>query len=220
MLKSLLVGVSPTINGGETGEQSGVILRREQVMKVLLDGKAGVIEESGETLGALLVRFLVLIPTFRGPGHHLPIGSLGVVTGKARLGDSTLPGWLEGGIDPLLRQNEEAALPVAPPPQAISSASSTVLKALGSGGATPVVLTPTGNSTPREANETRRDLDKFYASDNDKKDYESSSEEESEENWEEDNDVHDSEETRDDAVDYESSEEDGQGETDGSSAKI
>lgn len=110
---------------------------------------------------------------------------------------------------------------MAPPPLAISSASSTAPKASGSAGVTPVVLTPTGNSTPaREAKETWRDLDKFYASDNEKKYSESGSEDESEENWEEDNDAHDSEETQDDAVDYESSEEDGHEGTDGSSTRI
>ena len=120
----------------------------------------------------------------------------------------------------MLRQNEEDALPVAPPLQAISSASSTVPKTLGSAGVTPIVLTPTGSSTPvREAKETWRDLDKFYASDSDKKKSESSSGEESEENLEEDNGVYDSEETQDDSADYESSE-DGQEGTDGSSAKI
>lgn len=113
----------------------------------------------------------------------------------------------------MLRQNEEDTLPLVPPPQAISSASSAAAKTLGSTGVTPVVLTPTGSSTP--VREAWRDLDKFYASDNDKKDSEGSSEEESE-NWEE-NDAHDSEETQDDAADYESSEEDEQEE---SSAKI
>lgn len=66
MLNSLLVGVSPTINGGGTEEQGGVVLRREQVMKVLFDGKAGIVEESDETLGALLFRGLDMIPTFCG----------------------------------------------------------------------------------------------------------------------------------------------------------
>lgn len=156
------------------------------------------------------------------PGHHyLPIGSLGIVTGRATLGDSTLPEWLERGIDPLLRQNEEDALPLAPPPQAISSASSTASRALGSAGVTPIVLTPTGGSTPvRDAKEAWRDLDKFYASDNDKKDSESSSEDESEGDLEEDNGAHDSEESQDGTGDYESSEEDEQEETDGNYAKV
>ncbi|KAF8556169.1 hypothetical protein OG21DRAFT_1495700 [Imleria badia] len=205
MLNSLLIGVSPTINGGEKEEQGGVILRREQVIKVLFDGKASIIEESEETFGH----------------HSIPIGTLGIVTGKAALGDSILPEWLEGGIDPLLRQNEEDALSVAPPPQAISSAGSTAPRALGSAGVTPIVLTPTGSSTPvREAKETWRDLDKFYASDDDKKGSESSLEEESEEDWEEDNDAHESEGSRDNTADDESSEEDEQEGADGSSAKI
>jgi len=54
MLNSLLVGVSPAINGGGTGEQGSVILRREQVIKVLFDGKAGIVEESEESFGASL----------------------------------------------------------------------------------------------------------------------------------------------------------------------
>lgn len=90
---------------------------------------------------------------------------------------------------------------------------------MGSAGVTPIVLTPTGGSTPvREGKEAWRDLDKFYASDSDKKESEGGSEEESE-NWE-DNDVHDSEESQDEAVDYESSEEDEQEGTDGSSTKL
>lgn len=122
----------------------------------------------------------------------------------------------------MLRQNEEDAFPVAPPLQAISSASSTAPRALGSAGVTPVVLTPTGSSTPvREAKETWRDLDKFYASDSDKKGSESSPEEESEENDEEDNDIHDSEDSQAETADDESSsEEDEQEGTDGSSVKI
>ncbi|KAG6374293.1 adaptin N terminal region-domain-containing protein [Boletus reticuloceps] len=207
MLNSLLVGISPTMNGREMEEQSSVILRREQVIKVLFDGKAGIIEESEETFGL----------------HHIPIGSLSIVTGKATLGDSVLPEWLEGGIDPLLRQSEEDVFPVALPPQAISSASSTAAKTLGSAGVTPIVLTPTGSSTPvREAKESHRDLDKFYASGSDKKssDSESSSEEVSEDNLEEEDNAHDSEESQDDTADDESSEEQEQEVTGGSSTKV
>ncbi|KAG6370469.1 adaptin N terminal region-domain-containing protein [Boletus reticuloceps] len=207
MLNSLLAGISPTMNGREMEEQSSVILRREQVIKVLFDGKAGIIEESEETFGL----------------HHIPIGSLSIVTGKATLGDSILPEWLEGGIDPLLRQSEEDVHPVALPPQAISSASSTAAKTLGSAGVTPIVLTPTGSSTPvREAKESHRDLEKFYASGSDKKssDSESSSEEVSEDNLEEEDNAHDSEESQDDTADDESSEEQEQEVTDGSSTKV
>jgi hypothetical protein len=66
MLNSLLVGISPTINGGGTEEQGGVILRREQVIKVLFDGKAGIIEESEETFGTSLLENFDMTPTFRG----------------------------------------------------------------------------------------------------------------------------------------------------------
>ncbi|KAF8121830.1 adaptin N terminal region-domain-containing protein [Boletus edulis] len=207
MLNALLVGISPTMNGREMEEQSSVILRREQVIKVLFDGKAGIIEENEETFGL----------------HHIPIGSLSLVTGKATLGDSVLPEWLEGGIDPLLRQSEEDVLPVALPPQAISSASSTAAKTLGSAGVTPIVLTPTGSSTPvREAKESHRDLEKFYASGSDKKcsDSESSPEEESEDNLEEGDSAHDSEESQDDTADDESSEEQEHEVTDGSSTRV
>ncbi|KAF9223557.1 hypothetical protein BS17DRAFT_782090 [Gyrodon lividus] len=160
MLTSLLAGVSPTINGREAEEQGSVVLRREQVTKVLFDGKAGIIDE--EAMGH----------------HHLSIGSLSLVTGKAMHGNGILPEWLEAGIDPALRQSEEDVTQFALPPQTISSASSTVQRALGSAGITPVVLTPTGSSTPsRDAKESWRDLDKFYASDNDTKESESSSEE-------------------------------------------
>ena len=218
MLNSLLVGVSPTIDGREKEEQAGVILRREQVIKVLFDGKAGIIEESEETFGASFSRGFDMTPNISRAGHrHIPIGTLCIVTGKATLGDSILPEWLEGGIDPMLRQNEEDALPAAP--QAISSASSTA-RTLGSAVVTPVVLTPTGSSTPvRDAKEHWRNLEKFYATDNDKKDSESSFEEESEENSEEDNGAHNSEESQDDSLDEESSEEDEQQKSDGKSTK-
>jgi AP-3 complex subunit beta len=93
-------------------------------------------------------------------------------------GDSILPEWLEAGIDPALRQNDEDVAPLALPSQAISSAGSSLQRALGSVGATSVVLTPTGNSTPsHDTKESWRDLDKFYASDSDKRQSESSSEE-------------------------------------------
>lgn len=66
MLNSLLVGVSQTINGRGTEEQGGVVLRREQVAKVLFDGKAGIVEESEENLGALLFKGFDNVPTICG----------------------------------------------------------------------------------------------------------------------------------------------------------
>lgn len=66
MLNSLLVGVSPTINGREIDEQGSVILRREQVIKVLFDGKASIIEDSEEAFGASLFDDPDVNSTFRG----------------------------------------------------------------------------------------------------------------------------------------------------------
>lgn len=47
MLVSLLAGLAPTLNDNsneQTEERGGVILRREQVKRVLFEGKAGLIE--------------------------------------------------------------------------------------------------------------------------------------------------------------------------------
>lgn len=47
MLVNLLAGLAPDINGeadDRTGGRSGVILRREQVKRVLFEGKAGIVE--------------------------------------------------------------------------------------------------------------------------------------------------------------------------------
>lgn len=86
MLNSLLVGVSPTINGGGTEEQNGVILRREQVIKVLFDGKAGIIEESEETFGASLMEDLDMTPTFRGQASATyRLAPLALSQGRLRL---------------------------------------------------------------------------------------------------------------------------------------
>ncbi|KAF9234612.1 adaptin N terminal region-domain-containing protein [Melanogaster broomeanus] len=179
MLTSLLAGMSLTINGRETEEQGGVILRREQVMKVMFDGKAGIVDEE-----AII-------------HDRLSIGSLNLVIGKDMHGDSILPEWLEAGIDPALRQNEEDVAPSAPPPQAISS---TVQQAQVSAGGTPVILTPSSSSTPsRDAKGSWRDLDKFYASDSDNKESESSSEEQESEDEGEDSGADESEDNEDDA---------------------
>ncbi|KAH7884593.1 adaptin N terminal region-domain-containing protein [Phlebopus sp. FC_14] len=163
MLTSLLAGVSPSINGLEAEEQRGVVLRREQVMKILFEGKAG-INDGG---------------TYTGEQAKKLIGSLSLVTSRDMHMDTVLPEWLEAGIDPALRDGEDTG-PLLPPPQAISSTQ----RALGSANVTPIVLTPTSSSAPsRDIKESWRDLDKFYASDSDKNDKNgtaSSSEEQSE----------------------------------------
>ena len=85
MLNSLLVGVSPTINGGGTEEQSGVILRREQVIKVLFDGKAGIVEESEEPFGASLLGDLDMTPTFRDQAIAYRLAPFVLSQGRLRL---------------------------------------------------------------------------------------------------------------------------------------
>ena len=85
MLNSLLVGVSPTINGGGTEEQSGVILRREQVIKVLFDGKAGIVEESEEPFGASLWGDLDMTPTFRDQAIAYRLAPFVLSQGRLRL---------------------------------------------------------------------------------------------------------------------------------------
>jgi len=51
MLVSLLAGLAPTLDeDGEEGERGGVVLRREQVRRVLFEGKAGIVEDSGSML--------------------------------------------------------------------------------------------------------------------------------------------------------------------------
>lgn len=98
MLNSLLVGVSPAINSGEPEEHGGVILRREQVVKVLFDGKAGIVEESEEILGALLVGGLDMILTFRGQATiTYRLAPLALSQGKLHLAiASSQNGWKEG----------------------------------------------------------------------------------------------------------------------------
>ena len=62
MLVNLLAGLAPTINGeSEDGAdgRSGVILRREQVKRVLFEGKAGIVEVNAYT-GMLLGLILLL----------------------------------------------------------------------------------------------------------------------------------------------------------------
>jgi AP-3 complex subunit beta len=92
-----------------------------------------------------------------------------------------LPEWLEQGIDPSLRDSDDdAPQPVSSMSvvQAISSQGIPSQYAVASASVTPIVLTPTGGSTPKDTKDWR-DLDKFYAS-------ESESEEEAEEVEDED----------------------------------
>ena len=85
MLNSLLVGVSPTMNGGEKEEQGGVILRREQVIKVLFDGKAGIIEESEEIFGASLLEGFDMTLMFCGQATTYQSAPLVLLQARLRL---------------------------------------------------------------------------------------------------------------------------------------
>jgi len=51
MITSLLSGVLPSLFPGSQEERGGVVLRREQVLLVLFEGKAGVIVEQGGHFG-------------------------------------------------------------------------------------------------------------------------------------------------------------------------
>lgn len=180
MLRTLLVGavtgimsssdedgVGENWNKEEQAGRPGVVLRREQVTRVLFEGKTGTIEEE-------------LVADAR------PLGTLSLVMESESLhlhdddDDETvidLPEWLEQGIDPALRDSDDDAPQVASSVQAISSQATSSQRVPTPAGSTPVVLTPIGGSTPKDTKDWR-DLNKFYAS-------ESESEDESEEEEEE-----------------------------------
>ncbi|KAI6024917.1 adaptin N terminal region-domain-containing protein [Pisolithus microcarpus] len=156
MLTSLLSSVLPSIDGAqpETSIGEGVVLRREQVKKVLFEGKAGTADNTALS------------------GHDYLIGTLSLVIGKDMHSDTFLPEWLEAGIDPALRDNKDTSTP--PAPRSISSLSAS--RPAGTTGTTPVVLTPSDSTPTHNAREAWRDLDRFYASDNEQSESESTDE--------------------------------------------
>jgi len=212
MLASLLVGaVAGVVSGdGEEGtgdrwsneEQGGrlggVVLRREQVMRVLFEGKTGTIEEEAVA-------------------DTRPLGTLSLVMER----DSPylhehddedtsvdLPEWLEQGIDPALRDSDDdapQALSSTPVVQAISSQGIPSQHAVSSASVTPIVLTPTGGSTPKDTKDWR-DLDKFYASESEPEEGEEEEEEEEEDEEEESEESEASENDEDSGDDDENSE--------------
>jgi AP-3 complex subunit beta len=177
MLRALLVGVvAGVVNSNDkedVGEnwnkeeqvgRLGVVLRREQVIRVLFEGKTGTIEEEPVA-------------------NARPLGTLSLVMENESLhlrdddDNETvidLPEWLEQGIDPALRDSDDDAPQVALSSMApaISSQGVSFHRVPAPAGLTPDVLTPTGESTPKDTKDWR-DLNKFYAS-------ESESEEEEE----------------------------------------
>ncbi|TDL25466.1 hypothetical protein BD410DRAFT_743013 [Rickenella mellea] len=159
MLGSLLTGIFPTaVNGSSersgdaigTEGVGGVVLRREQVMLVLFEGKQGVVE------------------TESWSDEHNLLGSLETVLGRSMGLDSArrLPDWLEEGTEPSLRDNEDDEINVSPfTPAAVRS-----MTAPGHfSNMTPVVLTPrTASPLGPAANQPGKggweDLDAFYGS--------------------------------------------------------
>ncbi|KAI5985981.1 adaptin N terminal region-domain-containing protein, partial [Pisolithus albus] len=195
MLTSLLSCVLPSIDGPqpETSIGGGVVLRREQIKKVLFEGKAGTADNT-----ALSGTYRNILTCNRPPkptlvGHDYPIGTLSLVIGKDMHSDSFLPEWLEAGIDPALRDNKDTSTP--PAPRSISSLPAS--RPAGTTGTTPVVLTPTDSTPTHSAREAWRDLDRFYASDNEQSESESTSDEHGHEGGKENEDS-DSDEDDDD----------------------
>jgi AP-3 complex subunit beta len=133
------------------------------------------------------------------------LGTLSLVTGRPMQMDTVLPDWLENGVESSLRDTEEEAAPAPLAPQPIAGAQ------LNKGVVMPVVLTPSGGSSPvgsqgrvgasgSGAKGPWMDLDKFYA--------ESEEEEEEEGDGEDDDDDEESGEEDEDVEEHSTSEED------------
>lgn len=54
MLSSLLAGISPSLLTETQEDRGGVVLRREQVRLVLMEGKSGVVEDASKYAGRWL----------------------------------------------------------------------------------------------------------------------------------------------------------------------
>lgn len=199
MLRALLVGavagvmnsndeegVGGNWNKEEQAGKPGVVLRREQVTRVLFEGKTGTIEEEPVADARPLGTLSLVIESEDLHPHDDDNGETVI----------NLPEWLEQGIDPALRDSDDDSPQVALSSiaQAISFQGVSSQRVPTPAGSTPVVLTPAGGSTPKDAKDWR-DLNKFYAS-------ESESEEEEGEGVEDrsgnDEDSDDDEETSED----------------------
>ncbi|KAF9565363.1 hypothetical protein CPC08DRAFT_784525 [Agrocybe pediades] len=202
MVVGLLDGVSGGINGMNGvesweeqeqrqghAERAGVVLRREQVRLVLFEGKVGV----GDVGKGYLDDEKVLL------------GTMGRVTARHMRTDDVLPDWLERGVESSLRDSEydKAPTAAAAAPTAISSNNSKGIggSGLGSGRGspavhTPVVLTP-GTLTPTKNGEKDKfkDLDAFYAEEEEEEEVGEEESEEEEEEEEESGDEGEGEET-------------------------
>ncbi|KIK10203.1 hypothetical protein K443DRAFT_126976 [Laccaria amethystina LaAM-08-1] len=181
MVTSLLVGVAPNslVNGDEQPEErSGVVLRREQIRLVLFEGKSGVVNDEPSHLDGT-------------DDENVMIGTVSVITDKPMRMDDVLPDWLERGVESSLRDSEDDAPPLDVP-MALSSGGKHVMKGVLT---PPVVLTPSGGSSPRTGG-AWRDLDSFYAD----------AEEESEDEEEEDGDDEEDDEEEEEEEEEEESE--------------
>ncbi|EGN98995.1 hypothetical protein SERLA73DRAFT_168569 [Serpula lacrymans var. lacrymans S7.3] len=178
MLASLLAGLSPSISGDEdTQDQGGVVLRREQVKRVLFEGKEDVSVNE-------------VIP---GEIHSL-IGSLSLTVGKDVGSNTVLPEWLESGIDPTLRVNEDD--PVLTPSVTTARSQYPIVSA----NTAPIVLTPNQSTSP-PGNGSKvpwKDLDKFYEDESSEETEESESNSDGEHSNESEEDSH--EDNTDDSV--------------------
>ncbi|KAJ7178612.1 adaptin N terminal region-domain-containing protein [Mycena crocata] len=145
MVMSLLsgLGLSEVVGTKDPDQDSrgGVILRREQVRLVLFDGKLGVVD--GEENLDL----------------NIALGSLRMITHKPMHGDSTLPDWLEQGVESSLRDTDDD---ITAPPPSITFSASAPLSSRPKGLASPVVLTPAAGSPSGGVKGQWTDLDKFY----------------------------------------------------------
>lgn len=184
MVTSLLVGVAPNslVNGDEQSEErSGVVLRREQIRLVLFEGKSGVVNDEPSHLGAHLFYLLKIKMLRRGTDdENVMIGTVSVITGKPMRMDDVLPDWLERGVESSLRDSEDDAPPLDIP-TALSSGGKQVMKGVLT---PPVVLTPSGGSSPRNGG-AWRDLDSFYAEPEEESEGEGEEEDDGEEEEEE-----------------------------------
>ncbi|KAF8871773.1 armadillo-type protein [Infundibulicybe gibba] len=131
LLASLLDGIAPgSIYTNENPEdRGGVVLRREQVKLVLFEGKAGIVEDDLEQMD----------------DPHATLGSISMITKKPMRSEDILPDWLENGVESSLRDVEDEA-PAPPVPLAFSSNPQQQQRMRGV--PSPVVLTPTGGSSP------------------------------------------------------------------------
>ncbi|PPQ75253.1 hypothetical protein CVT24_007431 [Panaeolus cyanescens] len=189
-LASLLLGTGTQMDGIQSEDRGGVILRREQVKLVLFEGKSGIMDSDECYLD----------------DSRILLGSLSRVTGKSMKMDDILPDWLEKGVESKIRDTEEEKAPAPPAPMAISS---TGFPGTRNSSTPPVILTPTDVSRPSSSNGAKgafKDLDAFYAEDDKEEEEEEEEEEDAEEESETGSEGDDDEEEEDEENEEEQNE--------------